>query len=257
MFRIAFLLAAVMGWSSAIMAQTSARLATRLSAAEQAISDALLKPVRLSLENVPLEDLLASIEQTHGIEVQIDRAALTDAGVDHHEPVTIDVAGIGLRSALGVLLDPLDLSWTIRNDVLLITTEQAAEEILDTRIYDVRDLVSDGVMPDTESDYESLMEVLNTTIAPTSWDEVGGPATMQEFDSNGIHALIVLQTNQGHEGIAALLADLRSLRSPLASPTARPTANRSQDKPSEPRSARKRQRTYIAAPAWMVPRVHE
>ncbi|MEX2561392.1 MAG: hypothetical protein WD403_15825 [Pirellulales bacterium] len=228
-----------------------------MSPAEQAISDALLEPVRISLENVPLEDLLASIEQTHGIEVQIDRTALTDAGVDDRAPVTIDVAGIGLRSALGVLLDPLDLSWTIRNDVLLITTEQAAEEMLDTRIYDVRDLVSDGVTPDTESDYESLIWVITSTIAPSSWDEVGGPGCVQAYDSNGIQVLIVLQTNEGHEGIAGLLADLRSLRAPRARAHARPAANHSQDKRFEPRSARKRQRVYIAAPDWMVPRVHE
>lgn len=76
------------------------------------------------------------------IEIQLDIKVLDDVGVGTDTPVTISVKGISARSALNLVLRPLDLTWVIQDEVLLITTpEQAESLLLQTKVYDVTDLV--------------------------------------------------------------------------------------------------------------------
>ncbi len=61
-----------------------------------------------------------------------------------------------------------------------------------------------------EADFESLIELITTTIAPDSWDEVGGPGAIQEFEGN--LSLVISQTQDVHDQIADLLEQLRRLQ---------------------------------------------
>ena len=61
-----------------------------------------------------------------------------------------------------------------------------------------------------QADFESLIELITTTIAPDSWDEVGGPGAIQEFEGN--LSLVVSQTQDVHDQIADLLDQLRRLQ---------------------------------------------
>src|SRR5690242_15930380 len=56
-----------------------------------------------------------------------------------------------------------------------------ASEELYNRVYDVGDLVT---LPDGRKDFDSLIELITTTIEPNSWDDVGGPGSIKEFESN-------------------------------------------------------------------------
>lgn len=60
------------------------------------------------------------------------------------------------------------------------------------------------------ADFEPLIELIQTTISPESWDEVGGPGTMSEFRAN--LSLVVSNTQEVHEQIQALLDQLRRLQ---------------------------------------------
>ena len=73
---------------------------------------------------------------------------------DESTPVTCNLSGIPLRSALEIILDELQLKWTIHHDVLMITSPTKAEsdEYLHTKCYDVTDLLAipkdyDGTEP--------------------------------------------------------------------------------------------------------------
>ena len=72
----------------------------------------------------PLGDIIAFLEDRHGIEIQLDTAALDTAGVNKDTPATIDVEGIPLRNALNLMLEEIELAYTIRDEVLLITTSE-------------------------------------------------------------------------------------------------------------------------------------
>ncbi|MBI1248053.1 general secretion pathway protein GspD [bacterium] len=63
-----------------------------------------------------------------------------------------------------------------------------------------------GVQPN----FDQLMELITTTVEPDSWDELGGPGTIAPFSTN--LSLVVSQTQEVHDRLADLLAQLRRLQ---------------------------------------------
>jgi general secretion pathway protein D len=59
-------------------------------------------------------------------------------------------------------------------------------------------------------DFDSLTELITSTIAPQSWNEVGGPGAISGYENN--LSLVVSQTQEVHEQIADLLEQLRRLQ---------------------------------------------
>ena len=121
--------------------------------AEEKIYKALEQPVEdFDFVETPLRDVVAQIEDAHGIQVEIDVRALDDFGIDVDTPVTRSLSGISLRSALRLILSELDLAYIIKDEVMLITTQEEAENNLVLKVYPVADLVipvnpSSGVNP--------------------------------------------------------------------------------------------------------------
>jgi len=60
------------------------------------------------------------------------------------------------------------------------------------------------------ADFETLIELITTTISPNSWDEVGGAGAIEPFPIN--LSLVISQTQEVHEQIADLLDQLRRLQ---------------------------------------------
>ena len=116
---------------------------SRRSPAEKKIEEALKQPTQIEFVETPLKDVVDYLKDLHHIEIQLDAAALKEAGVDESTPVTKNLKGISLRSALKLLLDDLQLKYVIHNEVLLITTPAKAEsdEFMTTKVYPVADIV--------------------------------------------------------------------------------------------------------------------
>jgi hypothetical protein len=109
--------------------------------AEVRIRAALEEPTLFEFFETPLEEALNSIKERHGVEIVLDRKSLEDEAIDTATPVTLNLDGVTLKSALRLLLRDLDLTYMIENEVLLITTPIRAEEELTTKVYPVADLV--------------------------------------------------------------------------------------------------------------------
>jgi general secretion pathway protein D len=60
------------------------------------------------------------------------------------------------------------------------------------------------------ADFDTLIDLITSTIAPQSWDDVGGPGSIEGFPTN--LSLVVAQTQEVHEQIADLLEQLRRLQ---------------------------------------------
>jgi len=60
------------------------------------------------------------------------------------------------------------------------------------------------------ADFDTLIDLITSTIAPQSWDTVGGPGSIEGFPTN--LSLVVSQTQEVHEQIADLLDQLRRLQ---------------------------------------------
>ena len=82
-------------------------------------------------------------------------------------------------------------------------TGSPGKEDIFIRTYDVADL---SVAPN----FKPLIELITTTVAPDSWEDVGGSGSIAPFEVN--RSLVIRQTEAVHEGIVGLLEQLRRLQ---------------------------------------------
>jgi general secretion pathway protein D len=62
----------------------------------------------------------------------------------------------------------------------------------------------------SQADFQSLIDLIQNTVAPQSWNTVGGQGAIQPFATN--LSIVVSQTQEVHEEIADLLEQLRRLQ---------------------------------------------
>jgi hypothetical protein len=167
------------------------------------IVEALGQKVDWRFVDTPLTDLLGDVGHKHGIPVICDEGALEDAGMDPDTlPCTFSVAGLPLAAALDELLSPPQLAWLTKNDVLLVTTQEEAASTLEPVAFGVGDLYAKS----GSFDHDTLIDVI-TSVDSHSWDEVGGPGSIEPFGD----VLVVAQTRPILAKIETLLDDLRTL----------------------------------------------
>jgi hypothetical protein len=197
--------------SAADAPSTTSLLAANSS--EQVIKHSLNDKTSFDFQGVPLRDVMQFIADKHHILIQIDNSALKGAQIDPSATqITMAVKDISLRSALNLLLSQYDLAFVIKDEVLLLTTKAKADSMFDTRLYDVRDLVGHDYDPNGTADFDSLIDVIRSTVDPQSWDKAGGQGSLATFNENGVCALVIWQNYQGHEQIQNLLQELRHLK---------------------------------------------
>ncbi len=180
------------------------------SEAAEKIKEALAGPTQLEFVEMPLQDVVDYLKDYHGIEIQLDKKAMDDVGIGSDTPITKNLKGITLRSALRLLLKEKGLTYVIQDEMLLITTPEEADNHLETTIYPVGDLVlPPNSTAETQPDFDSLMEVIKTTVKPATWDNNEGPGSIVPFENN--LSITVAQTQEVHEEIARLLEKLRAV----------------------------------------------
>jgi hypothetical protein len=178
----------------------------RLTASEKKIVAALDSKTDLDFDNQPLADVIDYIKAKHEIEIQLDQKALEEAGVDNQTPVTRSVKGISLRSTLHLMLDQLDLTYMLADEVMLVTTKEKAEGTIFIRTYPVKDLVA----PPADGD-DRLVKTIIGIVDPDLWEDGGGPGSIAFVPASG--SLVISQTYGVHEKVLNLLQNLRAARS--------------------------------------------
>ena len=108
---------------------------------EQRIQRALSEQTEVAFNDNPLEEALNYLKDLHGIEILLDKVALSADGIATDTQVNLNLSGVSLRSALRLLLEPLLLTYVIEDEVMKITTQVVADEKMSTRVYPVADLV--------------------------------------------------------------------------------------------------------------------
>ena len=123
------------------LAEVSLSTPLRLAAdQEQRILHSLSQRIKVEAEDAPLSEVIQFISQTIDREILIDTPALADAGISTDQNTTFKLGEMTTWQALHFLLKPFQLSWTARDGVLEITTNEETEAQLVTRVYDVRKL---------------------------------------------------------------------------------------------------------------------
>jgi hypothetical protein len=182
------------------------------SAEEQKINAALAQPTQLEFIETPLRDVVDFLENHHQINIELYAPALDAVGIGSDTPITRNLKGVPLRSALTLMLRDLDLTYVVRDDVLLITTTDVADEMVELRVYDVSKLLGPGDSAD------SLGRLLKDTLATsrTTVDSSAAYATPEQElarrdqgPSRAIsgyrNLLLVRDSFHGHQEIARAL----------------------------------------------------
>jgi hypothetical protein len=96
---------------------------------DASIRAALDQKTDIKFIETPFRRVFDDLKQRHGIEIQLDLRALDDASIPIETPVTKNIKGVTLRSALNILLDDLDLTYVVQNGVLKITSKAEAQKL--------------------------------------------------------------------------------------------------------------------------------
>jgi len=264
---------------------------SRLTQREIEIEQKLKMPVQMKYQDRPLSEVIDDLSQMTGVNIHLDPRGMSQEGVSSTTPVTLDLnQEVMLKSALNLILEPLHLSFMIKDEVLKITSEQLRDGEIYPVTYYVADLVTpipnfvpsnniglQGLINDAHAalgyggggmgapgpmsmagaqrgaaganpngnvlaqqlsgpqfgagpgssvplggggpspggganaDFESLIDLIISTVASETWAENGGgEAEIRRYVNN--LSLVVSQTQAVHEEIADLLEQLRRLQ---------------------------------------------
>lgn len=185
--------------------------------------------VDLAFNETPLSEVIDHFARQTSLNFVLDREIADDY---QDEEVTVELSGLNARSALRLVLDYLELAFTVKHGVVWITTVELSYQGTSVmRVYDVRDIImriksfpgeqidlggmSGGnggfafIDPDDEEGVESielddLVDLIPEVCLPESWDE---NPDANILSINGV--LVIYQTPEAHAEIARLLAMLR------------------------------------------------
>ncbi len=280
--------------------------ALRRTPKEREIEQRLNTPIMINSENKPLREVIDYLEKVSNINIHLDEAGLMAENVDSNVPVTLKLnSEIPLKSVFNLILPKYRLNYVIKNDVLMITSEDKTKGLVYTVSYQVADLVipipnfvptgnegmvgalgkaymqaaigrsignNGGYMPTlpampiqvaatgngesttaemhpalaqqmpnnagfgrgfggngpvqgqpqpmqfgpggmgggNQADFDSLIQLIQSTVQPTTWKANGGQGDVAPFETN--LTLVVSNTQEVHEQLADLLQQLRRLQ---------------------------------------------
>ena len=178
---------------------------------KNAVAEPLETIVSVYIKNVELTEAIQSLAQLARTNIVIDQRGLDEQGIRPSELVSLNASGVSLKTCLNLLLEPRFLACTTSEGVITVTSRQRANGPFVTKTYAVADMTGTKAGDRTEwnaAKAESLRELIQATISPESWSEVGGPGSSRLFE--GTKSIVVRQTQGVHHEIEALLDKLRS-----------------------------------------------
>jgi hypothetical protein len=194
------------------------------AAVEEALLKKLDQPVKgFEFFEAPLMEVIARVREDHEVPMVVDEKALADAAIGTDTLITKSLKGISLKSALSLMLADHGMDWAIKDEVILVTSREAARRHPLRRIYGVHDLVTEQASDPASREYAELVDLIKTTVAPETWQAVAKAPSQDRTEtvpppagaigiSRAASALVILHTPQVHEEIESLLASLRRAR---------------------------------------------
>ncbi|HEY2587918.1 MAG TPA: hypothetical protein VGI81_19395 [Tepidisphaeraceae bacterium] len=160
---------------------------------------------QIDLSAVPFDRAVDDVRKLTSAKVEVDDAALAEASFDRTTPITMHGTEIPLGRIPERLTAPGDatgaqLGFCVMDGRIVITTEAKLESHRTVRIYDVRDVLRSSMLtpdpdgapvvndgpppppgPDDQSRAESLIRLIEDTVATDSWKDNGGSAGAMHY----------------------------------------------------------------------------
>jgi len=195
------------------------------SVPQRRILAALSAQTKLEFEETPLEEVIAYLQELHGIPVVLDLKALSAEGISSDSSVTLNIQGISLAAGLRHLCRLFEgVAFTVKDEAVLITSQKVADTTLVERAYNVAPLLKQGETAETVA--ACMERAFGRKPAPPMSEPVKPGLNTTE---SGPHVaplretLLVRGTQQQQEQIVRLLTALkRSLQGEEPEPAADP-----------------------------------
>jgi len=182
------------------------------------IEGALEKPTFADFSETPLSQLTQFLATQGNIRIHVDEAGLAEAMVDRDQAVTFKMSGVRLALVLDLILEPLNLDYAIRDNVLYVSSRDRIADLRETSVVRIGDLVPKGADSD---DAERLVQVIRENIAPDSW--IGVASQSREGGGGGrgtnsirylpeARSLVVTANTRTQRKITRLLSELRTAK---------------------------------------------
>ncbi|MFY7892287.1 MAG: hypothetical protein ACOVOJ_06340, partial [Pirellula sp.] len=115
----------------------------KLQPSERQILDLLEEPFSASFEERPLADAVKTISEMTGLIILIDEPSIAEEGLRSDQPISLDLRGnrIKLKNVLKNILEPLNLTYVVKNEVVKIQSRRFMQQEMYSKTYSVRDLV--------------------------------------------------------------------------------------------------------------------
>jgi len=187
-------------------------------------------------QETPLNDVLGYLADVAKVQVYVDRLAVAEQNVDPAAAlVTMNLKDVPAEMILRLVLRQHGLAYMLDHGVAIVTTPEVVQNDLEIQVYSIGDLVQPGSKPapvagvasgtgagfhdptfapgagavaaalSARTDATELMDLITSTVDPTSWEQGGGPARIREYRGT----LVIAQTYQGHRKVKTLLEGLR------------------------------------------------
>jgi hypothetical protein len=167
----------------------------------------------------PLKDVINQLQEEYNIPIQIDVRELETAAIGIDAPINVSLHNISLKSGLKLLLDPLQLTYIIRDEVLIVTTQEGADKYLVTCVYNVQGLIDES---DPKS-MNSLIDAIERCVASDTWADISDKGVADAMPIKpGL--LVVSQTPAVQDEVRGLLMKIRKVREQVPISKDRPKA---------------------------------
>ena len=137
----------------------------------------------LSFDKTPLSDVMTRLQELSGVNFHVNYTALQTSGVDKTTPVTLRANDITVAKALDLITEELSggkgkydsVYWVVDDGMVKVTTGTALDTTVQTRVYDVGDLLM-GV-PNMEGPRLNLSMQTSNTANTTNNNQIFNPNT--------------------------------------------------------------------------------
>ena len=174
------------------------------------VRQALSRKLAFDYLELPLKGVVQDLAKQLEIPIVFNTNDLDEVGVTDDTLITFNSGKVTARTAIRRMLDNHGLCVMTRDRQLVVTNPDVASrpENLIRRLYPIADLVpmKRNAWGESGRDLDSLIDLISSVVAPSAWEDVGGPGPIGRV---GDAAILIGQTAEVHTQIENLLVGLR------------------------------------------------
>jgi hypothetical protein len=177
--------------------------------------------------------MLTYLADAAKVQIYLDRLPMNENGIDAETTsVSINLKDVPAEMVLRLVLRQHGLAYMLDHGVVIVTTPDVVQNDLEIEVYSIVDLIQEAALgaapaPGPSPPYDAafppgagavaaalsarpdatgLIDLITSTVDPTTWEQSGGPGRIREYR----RTLVIAQTYQGHRKVKTLLEGLRN-----------------------------------------------